>query len=684
MEYLLEIRDGSLCITADGEVFVSDITGYLKHPGELYNVITVAREGEWELDGGSAHCDNFTFEMTPCREGILVRGTYTNTTGKAFRQSLDFTPFAGVLHRTVDRAFLNEYFPQNGNKVCEMQSKIDKVRTVYGTVYESAENSAFDTLEGESFAFGAATYEKYFSGVTLTREGFITARCDTELHVLDVGGSVTSEWFYLAPYKDAESALVGFAKTVAEIAGAPYIERENPVGFCTWYYYFTGVTPEAIRANMAVLDEHKEDLPVKYIQIDDGWFDRNGSWKPNEKFGDMKKMADEIKAHGYIPGIWLAPFWCSKKFPELTEEHPDWFVHDLDGNLMPGSFAIDYTHPEAREYMANILHTMAYDWGFRYFKLDVISLSLSPGVHHDPEATALSNYRLGLRTIRENITPDSFILDCTAPLGGACGLVDGMRVSCDVFERWESLIDVFNATLNRFYLHRNYYLIDSDCLIVRKKENEDGECGRYCTRTDTEIRTYVTAMAASGGILMLSDKLPLLSDDQLRLISKLFPVNQDVARPLDLMESNVPGILDFGKCGKTRTVALINWGDAPREMSVDSDEALVFEFWSEKAAYHKGGSFKAKIAPRSAMVYFFTEPSSLAVIGSDSAVKMQNEWKLEGEKIIGKRLKKNERVFAASKKDISETVGCTSRKIAEADGYGIYEITPHAEEYVIG
>ena len=674
------VTEKGLCIYADGEELISGICGYIEYPGHDFNVLKVKNVGEWSADGESASCDNLTVELAPCHEGFLVRSTFTNL-WEGIDEPDEFTAFAGDLARTVERGIVNRYTEANGNRVCEMQSQIDTVHTVYNAVYDSAENTVFDTTEGDSFVFGAATYEKYFSGVTFSREGRLTAHCRPEAHPIGTSEKITSEWFFFSPCADCVSGLEDFAKTVSSIAGVERSERENPSGFCTWYYYAGRITPDTLRDNMAVLDRHREDLPIKYIQIDDGWYDCWGSWMPNGKFGDMKAIADEIKSHGYLPGIWLAPFGCHPG-AQVFADHEDWFVHVPGGGAWR-ELSFDFTNPEVREYISSIFRRISYDWGFRYIKMDIITGTLAPGAHHDPSATALENYRLGLKTIRESVTPDTFLLACTAPLGGACGLVDGMRVSCDVFERWESLRDVFNSVIKRYYYHRNYFLCDADCLIIRKKENEDEECWRLCTRSDEEIRTYITAMAASGGILMLSDKLPNLAPEQLELISKLFPMTQEAARPLDLMDSFIPGVLDFGVRASARTVAFINWGDSPRDFSVDCGESFVREFWSGEMSVFSGGKFTSRVQPHCAKVFAFTPITSSAIVGSDASLVMQSEWSADGDAVKGKRIKSGERLYAASKGKDPTSSGCKVSAIAENGGYTFYEIIPDGEEYTV-
>ena len=219
--------------------------------------------------------------------------------------------------------------------------------------------------------------------------------------------------------------------------------------------------------------------------------------------------------------------------------------------------------------------------------------------------------------------------------------------------------------------------------MARKPENEDEEAYFKCTRTDSEIRTYVTAMAASGGILMLSDKLPLLSEDQLSLISKLYPMTQECALPLDLMDYATPGVLDFGKHGKTRTVALINWTDLPRTMSVRNEKALVWEFWEKEFSVHHGGEYSVEIAPHAAKVLYLTELDSFAVVGSDASVMMQSRWERCGSLIQGERLKEGEALFVATASPLADAHHADASVFLEKDGYTVYKILPTSEEYTL-
>lgn len=150
-------------------------------------------------------------------------------------------------------------------------------------------------------------------------------------------------------------------------------------------------------------------------------------------------------------------------------------------------------------------------------------------------------------------------------------------------------------------------------------------------RDDREIRTYVTAMAASGGILMRSDKLPLLTEAQLARIEKLFPLNTAAARPLDYETAYIPGVLDFGLRGRNRTVALINWGETEKTFTLPGSAGRhVFEFWESRYCGVPAGDYSVAVEPHGCRVYTVTEAGGPAVVGTDASLVMDVRWEYDG------------------------------------------------------
>ena len=640
--------------TDSGELWAYDITAGLRYPGDKYNTLKARTVGNWTIDGMSAFCDNVRMDFTPCEEGgMLVRTQYTHM-GDDIADGGRFFAFCCTLCDAPERLYTVRPTCTNGNRVHEMQSNIDVVRPVWGERFESADFVFGDMRRGgDGFLFGFAGFENRFGSVEVCGEGIYRAFQYMEGHPVRRSETIVSDEIYISPApSDANDALIQYAETVRRLSGAVPTHFDTPAGFCTWYYYGYLVRSSDVRENLAFL---KNTLPkVKYIQTDDGWYDCWGDWQPNDRFDfDMEKLAREIREAGFIPGIWISPFGADKN-SKVCREHPEYFVKTKSGEMWQPP-CLDMSNDAAREHLKSVIRRIV-SWGIGYIKMDIITGTLAPGVHVDPDFTALCNYRAGLRCVREAAGDDVFLLGCTAPLAAGCGLVDGMRISGDIFESWDSLLSVFNCVFKRSYMNRRYFITDADCLLVRTKDEEDGRCFRPCSRTPEEIRTYVTAMAASGGALMLSDKMTLLKPWQLELIEKLFPQNCAPARPLDIMESFVPGVLDFGTRHGVRTAALINWGDTKRRMSVpDSASKLVFEFWSQRFLGLSETDVSDEIEPHGCRVYFLSEPlgeGESAVVGTDASVVM-DICAARGKEICAEKNKDGE-VLTAVRKNSSE------------------------------
>lgn len=112
-------------------------------------------------------------------------------------------------------------------------------------------------------------------------------------------------------------------------------------------------------------------------------------------------------------------------------------------------------------------------------------------------------------------------------------------------------------------------------------------------------------MAASEGILMLSDKLRNLNSNQLKLLSMLFP--------LDLMDSITPGYLDLGKRGNTHIYALINWSDASDPMTVKTERGYVFEFWNQEYLGITEEYFTVEVGAHCAKVLYITDIADASI-----------------------------------------------------------------------
>ena len=176
---------------------------------------------------------------------------------------------------------------------------------------------------------------------------------------------------------------------------------------------------------------------TKYFVMDAGWY-------PNRQIGDydivdkeafpdgLRAYADDIKARGFVPGIWYEFECTGEKGVYFRPEYDDMKVkkdgHVVIGHVINGrseSF-LDMTNPKAIEHLDRICIGNLKDWGFGYLKVDYnASIGLgcdgfeSPGegVRRQMEAT-----REYFKKIKREI-PGIIIENCAS---GGCRLEPAM------------------------------------------------------------------------------------------------------------------------------------------------------------------------------------------------------------------------------------------------------------------
>ncbi len=357
-------------------------------------------------------------------------------------------------------------------------------------------------------------------------------------------------------------------------------------GWCSWYQFFHGVREDDVRRSLDALTRRRSEFPIDLVQLDDGYQRAIGDWlETNDKFPrGLAPLAREIRAAGFRAGIWTAPF-CVVPESELFARRPNWLLREGDEPFRallhfewtPGGkvFALDTSQPEVRRHLLRLFAALA-GMGFSYLKLDFLYAVAMQADAADPEFTRAQRLRAGLEAIREGAGDEAFLLGCGCPIGPAVGLVDGMRVGPDVAPRWRvpakdavrgieatqpSLENALRNTLARAWMHRRLWLNDPDCLMTRAHDTE---------LTRDEVTTLAGAVAASGGMLLISDDVASLDEAQSRLLRETAAIAREVdasasqgaARALDLLGDPPPRGLVAQAAG-SRFAYVVNWRDEP-------------------------------------------------------------------------------------------------------------------------
>jgi alpha-galactosidase len=426
----------------------------------------------------------------------------------------------------------------------------------------------------------AFTSCRRFAGTFHLRPRAIDVILDLEGLALEPGESWPLEELTVVSGENREALLAGIAARLAQQhpppGDGPGLDFSSPPsGWCSWYCFGPTVTARQVLANLDVI---ARDVPgLRYIQIDDGYQPAMGDWlETGAAFGgDVQTVLREIRARGFEPAIWVAPF-IAEEGSNLFTQHPDWFVKDADGRPLRADrvtfggwrrgpwYAIDGTHPAAQAHLERVFTTMRHEWGCTYFKLDANFWgAIHGGVFHDRRATRIEAYRRGMAAVLRG-TRDAFVLGCNHPIWPSIGVVHGSRSSHDIKRDWKRVTDTARQNLSRNWQNGQLWWNDPDAIVLTGDLSEN------------EFSFHATVIYASGGMILSGDDLTTITPARLAMLKKLQPPTGRAARFADAAMQ--VGLVDLPG---GRAHCLLNWDDQERRVEIDLDRAhTVRELWS--------------------------------------------------------------------------------------------------------
>lgn len=332
-----------------------------------------------------------------------------------------------------------------------------------------------------------------------------------------------------------ETVLAHVAKAIAAPLSPP-VPETPAYNWCSWYYYYNNFSYDQLEAFLKGLNALDPKVPIKYVQIDAGYFPSAGDWlEPNSLWPDgLKRAFDLIRSYGYLPGIWIAPFMVGSR-SRLFSEHSGWMLKAADQSYVTEwkwynepkvwgyqdeeYYVLDTSVPEAMAYLRQVFKTLR-EWGAEFFKTDFMLWGIQPShkvLRHAPGQTSVAYYRELMTMIREEIK-DSYWLGCIAPFLPSLGFVNGMRIAGDVGAQWngegfgpEGMIGELIADN---YFNGIYWQNDPDAVILRDY---------HVFLKDHEIKALALLQAMSGGMVYTSDELGRIASDRLDLFRLIEP-----------------------------------------------------------------------------------------------------------------------------------------------------------------
>jgi Melibiase/Helicase HerA, central domain len=358
-------------------------------------------------------------------------------------------------------------------------------------------------------------------------------------------------------------------RCLAAVAPGSALSMPAPVGWLSWYHFGPWVTGDQVLAHAALLaGEPYRDLGYRLVQVDDGWQETYGEWRPNTKFpGGLGALSEAITRRGQVPGLWLAPFLVGAAADVALHAPDDWFVVDPatgeravdDRHRVFGPmYVLDASRPAVRNHLRDLFAAL-YDDGLRYFKIDFLYAGAYAG---------LAALRAGMEAIREGAR-DAHLVASGAPLLPMVGLVEGCRVGPDTatplidFETGVStptllgdeVIAVGRNLGARSMLH-SWFRLDADIALVGGN------------LTLEQGRVLVTLAALSGGPFLASDDLPALPADRLSLLTNPEVLELVGGTPALADWEPAAGDLPATHWRRGDVLAVFNWASGPAAVPV--------------------------------------------------------------------------------------------------------------------
>lgn len=386
-------------------------------------------------------------------------------------------------------------------------------------------------------------------GVKTTPNSFVSFRYETKgiTALIDCrnGGSgvhlkgrrLCLATFIYAEYDNADviDNLKDFCKKMCTGSVLP---KERVYGGNNWYYAYGKSSYKHIISDAKLQVELANGIDNKPFQVvDDCWQVKkcSGPWKPNRKFKDMKKLADEIKSIGVRPGIWVRPL-CNK----------DKSLHKEMKILRGGKRNyLDPTHPEAIAFIKADIERIR-DWGYELLKHDFTTADLfgSYGKDLDATITKIDNWHFYDKTrtnaeiakdlyklIKES-AGDMLIIGCNTVSHLSPGFVHISRTGDDTSGReWDRTKKMGVNTL-AFRLAQNgiFYMCDADCVGILKDYIPWEKNGQWL---------HLLSYSNTPLFISCNDKISSKQKDDIRKAYIAFNQAHDF-KPIDIYTTKTP------------------------------------------------------------------------------------------------------------------------------------------------
>lgn len=331
------------------------------------------------------------------------------------------------------------------------------------------------TNKKECFCFGVKTQPNAYVSFRYDSEG-ITALLDVRNggNGVHLQGRKLCLATFVCDFYDNGNVYENLKAYCKKLCDNPVLPKERIYGGNNWYYAYGDSCYEQIISDAKLQVELAEGIDNKPFEvIDDCWQIHScaGPWIPNEKFGDMKKLADEIREIGARPGIWVR--LLRNKDESVTEEMKI---------QKPGKERyLDPTREDVKQFIRSDLERVN-GWGYELVKHDFSTFDLfgawgkelTSGItnmenwHFYDKTKTNAEITIDLYKLIRDAAGDMIIIGCNTVSHLSAGLVHLSRTGDDTSGReWgPTLNNGVNTLAFRLAQNEAFYMCDADCVGI--------------------------------------------------------------------------------------------------------------------------------------------------------------------------------------------------------------------------
>jgi len=390
-----------------------------------------------------------------------------------------------------------------------------------------------------------------------------------------------------------------------------------PTGWLSWNTYFDKAGAKENLFEAGIAKKFLQPFGLEFIQIE-SW-QANSYWLPVSNFHNldlsccpeqfpegMKKLADDIKALGFRPGMWMPLYGTGND--AIYAAHRDWFLHDKDGKPIQswnGKYTLDYTVPAVHEHIRKITRIASREWGYEFFKFDGMAQKSmeAPAIRACAKNPKSRDWFVdSVKSMRAGIGEDRVMLGSMADFTGAeVGILDASRLGADIASlydgvveqdylgrksfhrqapiRWHNVMDQVECTYGEVFVNNIMMFIDPDTLLVNYALDKN------------EAEVMATVVGLAGQVTFAGDKLAELGKDRMKILQQVLPV-ADI-RPVGLYPyfNHIPvwNLQVKRPFGKWNNVALFNFSNSDKKIETDfaalgldaAKKYAAYEFWCQ-------------------------------------------------------------------------------------------------------